>query len=163
MFTCRRRRGFDRHCGAIIDSLPIRFPFELNAFLAAVGRQHGMPITLWRMQPRRAGKTGMMVRTRNGIYVFVASQTDPHHTAHVAFHELGHLLLDHPGNSECAMPDSGSAGAASAEECQAERFAHLLLARVHAGAWRDRVRMSRRQWELRASFGARRSTCHGYA
>ncbi len=163
MFRCRRRRDFDRRCQAIIESLPIRFPFELGAFLADVGKQRGVPIELWRMTPQRPDRTGMMVRACQRVYVFVASRTDPLHVSHIAFHELGHLLLGHASNRECTAPGRGPGGTHEVEEDHAERFAHLLSARVRDGAWRDRARMSRQQLELRAAFGSRRYLCGGYA
>jgi len=156
-------RHFTRHCEEIINSLPMRFPFELTAFLAAVGEQRGVSITLWRMTPGRCGRTGMLLRTYRQIYVLVTSKTDPVHVSHIAFHELGHLLLGHGSDRGCATAGQSRSDCEREEEVQAERFAYLLSAHVRAGVAQHRRRGSRAQVQLRAAFGSRRHLCGGYA
>ena len=155
--------SFTEHCEKIINSLPIRFPFELTAFLAAVGEQRGVPIALWRMTPGRCRRTGMLLRTYQQIYVLVASKTDPVHVSHIAFHELGHLLLGHGSDRACAKAGRLRVRCGSEDEEQAERFAYLLSAHVRAGAARHRRPGSRAQEQLRAAFGSRRHLCGGHA
>ena len=148
----RNESPFSRHCEEIIASLPIRFPFELRAFLTAVGDQRGVPIELWRMTPTRMGRSGMVLRTYRRIYLLVASRTDSVHLTHIAFHELGHLLLGHSSDLVCATGSTRQAAEGRQEE-QAEEFAYALYACVRSGAREHRVRASRPRAQLRAAFG----------
>ncbi|WP_410659450.1 hypothetical protein [Amycolatopsis sp. lyj-112] len=148
-----------RRCEEIIRSLPVRYPFELNAFLCAVGMQQGIPIELWRMNHVRSTRTGQLLRTYLRNYVFVVRRTTAWHARHIAFHEVAHLLLGHPSERICVTsPRSSVRGT---EEEHAEYFAYLLSDYVRAGerAHRRRVTGARRQ--LLSAFGSRRHLSFG--
>src|SRR3954451_2385927 len=98
------RREFSRRCENLISELPIAFPFELTTFLGAVGEQLGHPLELWRMNQVGSKRTGLLLRMIPQNIVCVVRGTTPAHLRHIAFHELGHLLLEHGGNRECSLP-----------------------------------------------------------
>lgn len=152
--TDHRNHEFIRRCETIISALPIRHPFELRAFLDALGQQQGMPVILGRMPLRRGGASGLLARTREECWLTIVAKAVPAHAAHIAFHEIGHWILDHPGTYACGRrtsPDDGW-------EIEAEQFACLLREYVNAGAARHRDRLPGRT-ALRAAFGSRRHLC----
>ncbi|WIX85812.1 hypothetical protein [Amycolatopsis sp. DG1A-15b] len=146
---------FMRRCETIISALPIRHPFELRAFLDALGQQQGMSVILGRMPLRRGGVSGLLARTREECWLTVVAKAVPAHAAHIAFHEIGHWILGHPGNHACGRrtrPDDRW-------EVEAEQFACLLREHVKAGAARHRDRLPPGRTALRAAFGSRRHLC----
>jgi hypothetical protein len=148
-------QDFIRRCETIISTLPIRHPFELRAFLDAVGRQQGMSVVLGRMPTRRGGASGLLARSREECWLMVAAKAAPAHAAHIAFHEIGHWILGHPGDYACGRrthPDGRW-------EVEAEQFACLLREHVKAGAARHRDRLPPGRTALRAAFGSRRHLC----
>ncbi|WP_158889004.1 hypothetical protein [Amycolatopsis anabasis] len=149
------RREFARRCEELIDSLPIRVPFEVTAFLAELGEQRGTPLLLWRMNPDPTLPSGMLVRTVSGDYLFVVRGTSAGHLRHIVFHEVGHLVLRHPLDRVCGVP--GERHFLDEEEAEAERFAYLLAARIRAAELQCRV--SGPQGQLRSAFGSRRQFC----
>jgi hypothetical protein len=150
-----RDQQFVRRCETIISALPIRHPFELRAFLDAVGQQRGMSVVLGRMPLKRGGASGLLARTREECWLTVVAKAVPAHAAHIAFHEIGHLILGHPGDYVCGRrtrPDDRW-------EVEAEQFACLLREHVRAGAARHRDRLPPGRTALRAAFGSRRHLC----
>ncbi len=84
----------------------------------------------------------------------VAAKAVPAHAVHIAFHELGHWVLGHPGDYACGRrtrPDDRW-------EVEAEQFACLLREHVKTGAARRADRLPGRT-ALRAAFGSRRHLC----
>ena len=147
---------FLRRCESIIAKLPIRYPFELRAFLKAVGKQRGMTVVLGRMLIGRSGTSGLLVRMRTECLLGVAAAAVPAHVFHIVFHEVGHWVLDHPGDYVCSRRTSTG----DQREIDAEQFAHLLQAHVRAGTTRHRDRqLPPGRTALRAAFGARHHLC----
>jgi hypothetical protein len=148
-------REFIRRCETIIAALPIRYPFELRAFLNAVGKQRGMTVVLGRMPTGCCGTNGLLLRVRERCWLVVAAAAVPAHVAHIAFHEVGHWVLGHSDAYACGRrtrPDDRW-------EAEAEQFAYLLRAHVRAGTARHRDRLPPGRTALRAAFGARRHLC----
>jgi hypothetical protein len=146
---------FVRRCETIINTLPIHHPFELRAFLDAVGQQRGMTVVLGRIPTRRGGASGLLARSREECWLMVAAKATPAHRTHIAFHEVGHWVLGHPGDHLCTRRTHLD----DRWEAEAEQFAHLLRAHVRAGAARHRARLPPGHTALRAAFGARRHLC----
>jgi hypothetical protein len=153
--TGREDREFIRRCESIIGSLPIRYPFELRAFLKAVGRQRGMTVVLGRMSTTRGGASGLLARSREECWLMVAAKAAPAHVAHIAFHEVGHWVLGHPGDHACRR----RAHPGDRWEAEAEQFAYLLREYVTTGAARQPGRLPPGRTALRAAFGTRRHLC----
>ncbi|MEA5366237.1 hypothetical protein VA596_42375 [Amycolatopsis sp., V23-08] len=150
--TRNEDQEFRRRCETIIATLPIRYPFELRAFLKAVGKQREMTVVLGRMLTGRSGTTGLMMRVRTDCLLGVAAAAAPAHVYHIVFHEIGHWVLDHPGDYVCSRRTSTE----NQRELDAEQFAHQLQAHVRAGTTRHRYRhLPPGRTALRAAFGAR--------
>lgn len=145
------RRELRRRCDELIDTLPVRAPFEVTTFLHELSRQRETPLALWRMNPVRSMPTGMLVATREMDYLFVARGTSPGHAVHIAFHELGHALSGHLCDR---VPGTPQGGTQKLEEAEAEEFAYRLAARVRLEERRQRLRGSYRQ--VLSAFGSRR-------
>lgn len=148
---------FAHRCELIIKSLPIRWPFELNTFLDALGRRRGKPITLMRANLGDAMPPGMWMSTTTADYLVVVRDTPPGHVLHIAFHEVGHLELDHPVHRQCGHLDSENFD--PGEEAEAELFAYQLGDFVRGGERRQRTRRSRpgvHQWPI---WRSRRQPC----
>ncbi len=148
-------REFIRRCETIIGTLPIRHPFELRAFLKAVGQQRGMTVVLGRMSTTRGGVSGLLARSREECWLMVAAKAAPAHVAHIAFHEVGHWMLGHPGDHLCRRRTHPG----DRREAEAEQFAYLLRAHVQTAAARQRERLPPGRTALRAAFGSRRHLC----
>jgi hypothetical protein len=146
---------FIRRCETIISTLPIRHPFELRAFLDAVGRQRGMSVVLGRMPTRRGGASGLLARSREECWLMVAAKAVPAHAAHIAFHEVGHWVLGHPGDYVCGRRTRSD----DRWEVEAEQFACLLREHVKTGAAHRADRLPPGRTALRAAFGSRRHLC----
>lgn len=147
---------FRRRCETITATLPIQYPFELRAFLKALGKQRGMTVVLGRMATGRSGTSGLMMRVRTECLLGVAAAAVSTHVYHIVFHEIGHWLLDHPGDYVCGRRTSSE----NQRELDAEQFADLLQAYVRAGTARHRDRqLPPGRMALRAAFGARRHLC----
>jgi hypothetical protein len=154
--------AFTRRCERLIDDLTIRYPFELTAFLKRLGEERGKPLTLWRMNPNNSLPTGMLVDTHDEGCLFVVRDISPSFLRHIAFHEVGHMLLETVCHSSPDAP--APANAESDQEKQAERFAYLLTAHVSAGDRRHcNTRATGAQLQLRSAFGSRRQLCSGRA
>ncbi|MBE1493165.1 hypothetical protein H4696_000265 [Amycolatopsis lexingtonensis] len=155
-YTRNEDEEFRRRCESLIATLPIRYPFELRAFLKAVGKQREMTVVLGRMLTGRSGTSGLLVRMRTECLLGVAAAAVPTHVYHIVFHEVGHWVLEHPGDYVC----SRRTGTGSQRELEAEQFAHQLQAHVRAGTARHRDRqLPPGRTALRAAFGARRHLC----
>jgi hypothetical protein len=162
MALWHKNTAFTRRCERLIDNLTIRYPFELTAFLVQLGEERGKRLTLWRMNPNNSLPTGMLVDTHDEGCLFVVRDISPSFLRHIAFHEVGHLLLDTLCHNS---PDaSASATAESDQEKQAERFAYMLAAHVSAGDRQHRGACATgEQLQLRSAFGSRRQLCSGRA
>jgi hypothetical protein len=146
---------FIRHCDSIIATLPIRYPFDVHAFIDAFGEQRGIAVVLGRMPAGRGGTSGLLVRARTQCWLGIAAAAVPAHVAHITYHEIGHLVLGHPGDYVCgrrSCPDDRW-------EIEAEQFAYRLRAHIRAGMARHRDRLPPGRRALRAAFGSRRHLC----
>ncbi|MEV6871730.1 hypothetical protein [Amycolatopsis sp. NPDC051128] len=115
-----------------------------------------MTVVLGRMPSGRGGTSGLLVRMRTQCWLGVAAAAVPAHVFHIAFHEVGHWLLGHPGDYVCGRRTSAD----DRREIEAEQFADLLQAHVRAGTARHRDRhLPPGRTALRAAFGARRHLC----
>jgi hypothetical protein len=152
--TPQEEREFIRRCESIIATLPIRYPFELRAFINAVGAQRGVRVHLGRMRAGR-GASGLLLRAKDECWLLVAATAAPVHVAHIAFHEIGHWVLGHPGDDLCRRRTHRG----DRREAEAEQFAYLLRAHVRAGAARRHDRLPPGRTALRAAFGSRRHLC----
>jgi len=154
--------AFTRRCERLIDNLTIRYPFDLTAFLVQLGEERGKPLALWRMNPNKTLPTGMLIDTHDEGCLFVVRDISPSFLRHIAFHEVGHMLLETRCHSN---PDAAAtANAESDEERQAERFAYLLAAHVSVEDRRHRNACATgAQLQLRSAFGSRRQLCSGRA
>ncbi|MEV6644295.1 hypothetical protein [Amycolatopsis sp. NPDC051371] len=114
-----------------------------------------MTVVLGRMPSTRGGATGLLVRAREQCWLMVAAKAAPAHVAHIVFHEVGHWVLDHPGDHLCRRRTHPG----DHREAEAEQFAYLLRAHVRAGAARHRERLPPGRTALRAAFGSRRHLC----
>ncbi|MGW4528412.1 hypothetical protein [Amycolatopsis sp. NPDC004378] len=141
-------------CEALIDTLIIPRPFDIDRFLAALAEKRGKKIKLI---PGRLGADqpcGMLISTTEIDYIYCASNVPPLQSQHTVMHEVGHLLFDHcTSSSSCdeaprvAGDDAlrlllptlspalvrrilGRTVYATDQEREAELFASLVLARV---------------------------------
>ncbi|WP_146060495.1 hypothetical protein [Amycolatopsis sp. CA-128772] len=115
-----------------------------------------MTVVLGRMATGRSGTSGLMMRMRTECLLGVAAAAVPTHVFHIVSHEIGHWLLDHPGDYVCRRRTSTG----NQHELEAEQFADLLQAHVRAGTARHRDRqLPPGRTALRAAFGARRHLC----
>jgi hypothetical protein len=140
-------------CRAIIGSLPIPRPFDVDAFRAALEtrRNRRLVLTAATLPP---GCTGLWAASRSADYIFYGRDAAPADQLRAIGHELGHMTLGHHGTQISASEfarllfphlDPHKAAAALAlvpvtahysetEEAEAETFASLLLERIQGTA-----------------------------
>lgn len=85
-----------QECEALVASLEIPFPFDLETLCRRVGEQRGKPILLMPTEMVFGNLCGMWMGTAKADYVFYEQDTSPLHQQHIIFHELGHILRRHP-------------------------------------------------------------------
>jgi IrrE N-terminal-like domain len=136
-------------CRAIIGSLPIPRPFDVDAFRAALETQRSrrLVLTTATLPP---GCTGLWAASRSADYIFYGHDAAPAEQLRAIGHELGHMILGHRGMQISASEfarllflhlDPHKVAAALAlvpviarysetEEAEADVFASLLLDRI---------------------------------
>ena len=135
----------------LIDALPWPARWNMREFLDAVGRQRGKPIKLYRAELTSL-PCGLLVRTQAADRIVVAACTTSAHARHIAMHELGHLLCEHPDSGERGV--LGQTLFAPRWEKEAERFADLADERVDAiQSSADVARLPWTAQQLHAAFG----------
>lgn len=134
---------------AIIGSLPIPRPFDIDVFRAALEAQRNrrLVLTAATLPP---GCTGLWAASRSADYIFYGRDAAPAEQLRAIGHELGHMILGHGGTqistSEFARllfphldPNKVATALAlvpviarysATEEAEAEVFASLLLDRI---------------------------------
>lgn len=127
-----------RCCEHLISTLPLPEPFDVSTFLANLARQRGRQIELI----AAAVPFGMLVTTSDTDYIVYPNNTTRLHAQHIALHEVGHLLLNHPTSTvdrravaEALLPDLspklvrrilGRTTYSDNQEYEAESFASVL-------------------------------------
>ncbi|MCW2916704.1 MAG: hypothetical protein JWN52_4772 [Actinomycetia bacterium] len=135
-------------------------PFDLDQFIAQLAEQRGRRIRLSSFSAHPDAPSGLVISTRGTDYILHARTGSPFFRDHVIAHELGHLLLEHPGQPGCTDPGELLSGLmphldpalitrilgrstythayANARERDAEVFATLMLAgRTTEKQWAD--------------------------
>jgi hypothetical protein len=136
-------------CRAIIGSLPVPRPFDVDAFRAALETQRNRRLVLI-AATLPPDCTGLWAASRSADYIFYERDAAPAEQLRAISHEIGHMTLDHHGTQISASQfarllfphlDPHKAAAALAlvpvtalysetEEAEAETFASLLLERI---------------------------------
>lgn len=154
-------------CDDFFAAVPVLDPFTLHGFMAGVGRLLGRRIEAVAATPSATMSCGGLVSTPDGIVVWYPENTSVLHQGHVLLHEVGHLVLDHPGQPvtlsanddrvltalQRLMPDLPTdlirhvlrrSSYDDAAEREAEQFAtvagpllHRLIASARWALWRD--------------------------
>lgn len=87
-----------RECSALVASLDLPDPFDLEDFCTRLGQQIGRSIVLMSHSMVIGGLCGAWMRTARADYVFYEDDTSLLHQQHIVFHEIGHILRSHvPG------------------------------------------------------------------
>lgn len=150
-------RDIRERCEQLIETLPIPEPFDIPIFLSRLAARRGRRIELIAAALPSTPLCGMLVSTGDADYIVHAVDTTPLHAQHIDMHEVGHLLLGHTSSTGVAggrqvRPDVAEQEAvrallpslspalirrvlgrttySDADECEAELFASMLLARV---------------------------------
>lgn len=90
-----RHRRLRKKCTALIRSLDLPDPFDIEVLCTRIGDSRGRPLQLAPLAFPAEGPCGLLVSTAAADYIFYEANTGPTHRTHVIAHELGHLLLDH--------------------------------------------------------------------
>jgi hypothetical protein len=144
-------------CEQLITTLSIPEPFDISLFLSRLAARRGRRIELMSAALPTTPLCGMLVSTDDADYIFHAVDATPLHAQHIDMHEVGHLLLGHTSDTDIAgdrqvthtlaeqdavrtlLPSLSSAlirrvlgrnTYSNADECEAELFASMLLARA---------------------------------
>jgi len=133
-------------CAAMIRSLPVPDPFDLEQFRLNLANHRKRQLQLVKTQTPPAC-SGMWISFPDTDCIFYERDTTWPHQLHIIAHETGHMVFDHRGEplggSELARllfpsldPDTVNAALArsgypDAEEQEAETFASLLLRRIN--------------------------------
>ena len=146
MDRSRARRSYD----AIVRSVPIPVPFNLEEFCRRVADYRGRPLRLHPIQVESlAGFCGLYVEVNNVDHVYFPEHTSSIHRQHIVLHELAHLLCGHRANGRSwTLPDDvvdelfpsldpqavrsilGRSRYADPDEREAETIASLILERA---------------------------------
>ncbi|WP_242911364.1 hypothetical protein [Actinomadura terrae] len=135
-------RDVRERCRALIDTLEIPVPFDLDEFRLGLERRRGRSIYMIPITTVPGAPCGMWVRTAGSDYVFYEQGTSPLHRRHIIMHEIGHMLFGHQARSdpdadvpETLLPDLdpelvrsmlGRTVYDSMQELEAETFADLV-------------------------------------
>jgi hypothetical protein len=139
-----RHRQVRRQCEALVATLEIPDPFDLDAFCSQLGDEQGRPIQQLAMPLPAAGPCGLLLSTDDVDVVIFEQHTTLWHQRHIVLHELGHILWGHaremsPATSRKLLPHLdpdmvrrmlGRTNYSELEEHQAEMVASLILERV---------------------------------
>jgi hypothetical protein len=140
-------------CKAVIGSLPIPRPFDVDVFRAALEtrRSRRLVLTAASLPP---GCTGLWAASQSVDYIFYRRGTTPAEQLRAISHEIGHMTLGHRGTQVSASefarllfphlnPHKVAAALAlvpvvarysESEEAEAETFASLLIERIRSAA-----------------------------
>jgi hypothetical protein len=87
-------RAVRRRCEAVLESIPVPDPLDVDELASVVSDLRRRPLTLL-PKPSTAGPCGVWLATPSADYVFYERQTSALHREHIVLHELGHLLRRH--------------------------------------------------------------------
>jgi hypothetical protein len=71
----------------------------LGEFVARLSNQRGRPILLRPFSSGPSMPCGLWIGAVDADYIYCEAGTTPFHMAHIALHEIAHMLLDHCGLS----------------------------------------------------------------
>jgi len=88
-------------CRAIIGSLPIPHPFDVDVFRAALETQRNrrLILTAATLPP---GCSGLWAASQSTDYIFYGQDVTPAEKLRAIGHEIGHMTLDHRGTQVSA-------------------------------------------------------------
>lgn len=110
-----------RACEALVATLDLPEPFDIEEFCRRLGRQRGKPLMLMPTpMAMGGGLCGLWLGTATRDYVFYEQETSPLHQQHIVFHEVGHILRRHPPRSILGL-DIARALAPSVEPGEVQR------------------------------------------
>jgi hypothetical protein len=131
-----------RRCEALLATLDLEIPFDLNEFCNRLGRQLAYPIELV-AQSMPAEVPGCSIWLDDRIIIAYEQETSLFHQQYIVFHELGHVLFRHDVfqtlevlplrlelGAEAIRSALARSGYLAQPEQEAEIFASLLLKRV---------------------------------
>jgi hypothetical protein len=172
-------RTAERRCAAIIANLDIPRPFDLPKFLSQIATRRNRPIFLHPFTSGPGTPCGLWLRTARADHIFHEKGTTPWHRTHIALHEIAHMLLGHDsgqsgtqGLAELLAPDVnpallqlvlGRSSYTSAEECDAETLASLVLGHATASPGRHSLPFADTGLDNRASPRAKSPDDHAFA
>lgn len=133
-----------RRCSALLQTVDIPDPFDVERFAAAVAERRGRPLHLL-PKDQDFGPCGLWLAFDHVDVVFYEQHTSGPHQDHIKLHELGHILWNHHGQEkvptqlvERLFPSLdprvvkkalGRSHYTAVEEQEAEVIATLLLSR----------------------------------
>ncbi|EHK88739.1 hypothetical protein SZMC14600_03506 [Saccharomonospora azurea SZMC 14600] len=142
-----------RRCEQLVDDVLARTgiprPWSVNDWLDRLERVRGRDIDLCALPWSPGAPTGAWQRHRDYDLIAYPDNTAGFHQDHIILHEVGHMLFEHAGRCVLSEDEARSwaphlrpgafvhlFGSATTvdEEDEAERFAHLVHARVAAHA-----------------------------
>lgn len=148
--------GTAQRIAEVIEALPLVWPFNMHAFVAAISRKRDKPIQLMRGALSGVLPTGMLFRTTTADYILVIRGINEGHAKHIQFHELGHILLEDAGLTGPGCHRPGDPDRSELDELIVEEFAHQLTAViVQHNVTPRKPRRTRAQQHLHAGFAAR--------
>jgi len=167
----RARQGLhEGRCEAIIDTLPIEYPFNIHGLAERLGCRRQRPLAL--ITVAMGGKPfALWVGLRTMDIIFYEQNTPSWHQEHLILHEIGHMLLEHRTVAPPAWLRSASAPTTHAaeesmgvwldhtaeEEREADEFADWACRRVAA----ERVLATRARDPRSAAFLDRLASLSG--
>ena len=87
-----------RECEALVATLDLPNPFNLDEMCIRLGDQRGRPIVLMSHDMVVGNLCGTWMGTATADYVFYEQDTSRLHQQHIVCHEIGHILRRHePG------------------------------------------------------------------
>ncbi len=94
-------------CEALIDRVDLPDPFDMRTLCDRLGEVWGSTVCLYPTRTTPSGPCGMWVSLQVGdaTYDVFAYERDasPWHQAQMIFHEIGHRLLGHVGDTELPL------------------------------------------------------------
>ena len=94
-------------CEAVIGQIELPDPFDMRTLCDRLGRLWGSTVCLYPTRTTPSGPCGMWVSLQIGtqVYDVFAYERDatPWHQAQMIFHEIGHRMLGHVGETELPL------------------------------------------------------------
>lgn len=90
-----KREQARKECEALVATLEIPEPFDLQSLCHRVGEMRGRAVVLMPTAMTFGNLCGLWLATARTDYVFYEKHTTVLHQRHIVFHELGHILRGH--------------------------------------------------------------------